>query len=451
VEWAGGGWTFAEWDRATDRMAASLRESGVRPGETVAAVLRRDADSLALLFAVSRVGGVLAPADPTWGDGEWQRFTSAVAPVAILGDESKAAWVGRAARQRPDLDLTDTHTVVWTSGSAGAPRGVRLSLSNHLASARAVSERLSLTRHDRWLASLPLSHVGGLGIIFRTVWTGACLVLSGDDFDAARLVRCLQMEQVSHLSLVPAMLHMALEAWQDPWPAELRCVLVGGAACPTALLDRALAAGVPVALTYGLTEACSQVATAPPERVRKRPGTVGRPLTGTRLRLTDEGEVLIRGPTVMQGYLNEKTGVSPWLDSWLRTGDLGRLDESGDLWVTGRLGSRIVTGGTNVHPQEVERVLSTHPGIAEAVVLGMPDPVWGEIVTAVVLLREGARPTETELARFCRDELSSPKRPRRWRLVTSLPRTSSGKPDRDALRRLVRDPKDSGDPLEGTC
>ncbi len=451
MEWDGGRWTYAEWDRAAERVAASLRDGGVEPGDTVAAVLRRDTESLAVLFAVHRAGGVLAPVDLTWGDREWRHFVSAVEPTAILGDETRASLLDRKLRERPHPDLTETHTLVWTSGSAGAPHGVRLSLSNHLASARAVAQRLSLTKDDRWLASLPLSHVGGLGIIFRALLTGARLVLSDDEFDAARVTQRLQAERVTHVSLVPAMLHMALEMWGDARPRVLRCVLLGGAACPASLLDRALAAGVPVALTYGLTEACSQVATAPPERVREKPGTVGRPLKGTRLRLTEEGEVLVSGPTVMQGYLNESIVRSPWLGSWLRTGDLGRLDDEGDLWVTGRLGSRIVTGGTNVDPQEVERVLGAHPGIEEAVVLGVPDPVWGEVVTAVVLQRKNTRLDEAQLAHFCGRELSSPKRPRRWRVVTSLPRTSSGKPDRDAVRRLVHGADYIGDQAEETC
>lgn len=432
-------------------MAASLSEAGIESGETVAVALRRDPESVATLFAVSRIGGVLAPVDPSWGDAERRRFVSSVAPAAVLGDETMASGLEHTARERPRPDLTDTHTLVWTSGSAGAPRGVRLSLSNHLASARAVTRRLGLTGEDRWLASLPLSHVGGLGIVFRAVSTGARLVLSDDEFEADRLTSHLRAGRVTHVSLVPAMLHMALETWTAAPPEGLRCVLVGGAACPPTLLDRALAAGVPVALTYGLTEACSQVATAPPERVREKPGTVGRPLEGTRLRLTEEGEILVSGPTIMQGYLTGSRAGEPWLDSWLRTGDLGRVDAEGDLWVTGRLGSRIVTGGANVDPQEVERVLEAHPGIQEAVVLGMPDPVWGEVVTAVILQRESTRLDEAQLAQYCRGELSSPKRPRRWRVVTSLPRTSSGKPDREAVRRLVRGADEIGDQAEEPC
>ena len=195
-----------------------------------------------------------------------------------------------------------------------------------------------------------------------------------------------------------------------------------------------------MALTYGMTETTSQVATAPPEFVRRKPGSAGPPLDGVELRVEapdgEEGEILVRGPVVAAGVLGE----GPLTDEggWLATGDLGRLDDDGHLWVTGRRSERIVTGGVNVDPVEVEAVLADHPGVAEAAVVGLPDPEWGERVTAAVVATEGAAPDEELLRRWLRERLAGPKVPKTVVVVAALPRNATGKVDRVALRPILR-------------
>jgi O-succinylbenzoic acid--CoA ligase len=307
---------------------------------------------------------------------------------------------------------------------------VELTVGNLLASARAAQERLGLRQDDCWFASLSLAHVGGLALVTRAAALGSTLHLSGR-FDPSTFLELAEAGAITHASLVPTMLHRILEGMGTRGaPRGLRCLLIGGAAAPGELVDRALAAGFPLALTYGLTEASSQVATAPPPLVREKPGTVGLPLPGVELRLTGEGEILVRGPTVAEGCAGE--------DGWLRTGDLGRLDEDGHLWVTGRLSDRIISGGVNVDPEEVATVLRTLPGVAEVAVVGLPEPEWGERVVVVVVRSPDPGATEEGIHRLSRAALSPAKRPRAIRFVDAIPLNVNGKVDREAIRDLFR-------------
>jgi O-succinylbenzoic acid--CoA ligase len=186
-----------------------------------------------------------------------------------------------------------------------------------------------------------------------------------------------------------------------------------------------------------MTQASSQIATAPPDLVRKKPGTVGAPLPGVEVRIDEGGEIFVRGATIARGY----SGSDPeqgFVDAvgWLRTGDLGWLDEEGHLWVTGRLSERIITGGVNVDPGEVERVLRTHPAVEDASVIGLADPEWGERVVAALEPVSGETPTLQEVEEFVRERLSAAKRPRQWLFVELIPRNPNGKVNRLRLEEL---------------
>lgn len=463
-----GRWSYAELDAAADRLAATLAPTAAPRGvdgrpPVIAAFLPPTPSAVAAVHGVPRTGAALAPLSPEWTPAELAGVLERLAPSLLLAGEATEAAAREAldlagieaelvrleeaargeapvrrprgeARDRPAGGGTAPHSVLSTSGTSGRPRLVPLTADNHLASARAAIERLGLGPADRWLASLSFAHVGGIAMAVRAAAAGSALVLRGR-FDAELWARELEEARVTHLSLVPTMLRRLTEARGGrPAPPRLACVLLGGAATDPATLERALAAGWPVALTYGLTETASQVATAEPSRVRAKPGTVGRPLRGTRVRIR-ANEIQVRGATTMAGYWDEPAPLAP--DGWLRTGDLGRLDEEGDLWVLGRRSARIVTGGVNVDPAEVEAVLAGHPGVAEVAVLGIPDPEWGERVVAVVERSHGGpapRKLAAELDRLCRGRLAGPKRPKTIRVVAKLPRTPTGKPDRRSLR-----------------
>jgi O-succinylbenzoic acid--CoA ligase len=254
---------------------------------------------------------------------------------------------------------------------------------------------------------MPLSHVGGLMVLLRSVVYGTTVVLAPPPFDAGDVAGRLNRGEATIASLVPTMLRRALDAGLHR-PKRLRVLLLGGGPADRALLERALDAGVPVAQTFGMTEATSQVTVSEPGD----PFTAGAALPGVSVTVADDGEVLVEGPVVAGG------GV-------LRTGDLGRLDDRGRLTIVGRKADTVVTGGENVAPAEVEAVLLAHPAVADAGVYGRPDPEWGEALVARVVLRDEA--ALEELAAWCRERLAGFKVPKAFEVADALPRTPSGK------------------------
>jgi o-succinylbenzoate---CoA ligase len=231
------------------------------------------------------------------------------------------------------------------------------------------------------------------------------------------------------VSVVSAMLERMLDDRQGRrYPPTLRCVLLGGGPAPLPLLERALALGAPVVQTYGLTETASQVVTLAPEDARRKVGSAGKPLLGTRLRITADREICVLGPSVSPGYLHHAPR-----DGWLQTGDLGYLDEEGYLYVLDRRDDLIVSGGENVYPAEVESALLSHPSVTQAGVFSLPDPDWGRVPAAAVVLAPGANVSAEDLRAFCRTRLAAYKVPREIVFRADLPRTASGKLLRRAL------------------
>lgn len=418
-------WTLADLEDAVEHRAEQLVADGVQPRRIHPVVLEPDDAGVRTLLALWRLGATPAPLNPRLTDREKHD-----AVASLEGREAEGAQV-----------------VLWTSGTAGRPRGVALSWAALAAHVDAASRHLGLDpARDAWLASLSLAHIGGLMVVVRALLTGSRLVALGTVgpevipglLTGVLLPAGAADRPVTHASLVPTQLLRLLDVTGDaPPPGTFRCLLLGGAQTPRALLDRALAAGWPVALTYGMTEMSSQVATALPEHVRAKPGTVGRTLPGVELRIAEDGEILVRGPARASAYL-DGTSVSDG-EGWYRTGDLGRLDEAGDLWVTGRRSDRIVSGGVNVDAAEVEEVLRGHPAVADACVAGIADEEWGEVVAACVVPVAGEFDLD-EVDGWLRERLSGPKRPRKWRFEAALPLNASGKVDRAAVRALLSAP-----------
>jgi len=396
--------SWAELHERAAGVAGALAGDGVRPGQRVALALPAGLDFAVALHAVLLLGAAVLPVDLRLAERER-------AERAAAADHVVDALPPPGGGVEPVADRDDAVALaVHTSGTTSAPKLVELTWANVTANALGSAIALGFDRRERWLCPLPLAHVGGLMVLMRSLVYGTAAHLLPPPFDADRAVDALMEDGITLASLVPTMLARMLDAGLCR-TRSLRAVLLGGAPADPALLTRAAAAGVPVAQTYGLTEACSQVTTSAPGE----PETAGWPLPGVQVELASDGEILVCGPTVAGG------GV-------LRTGDLGRFDARGRLTVVGRKADSIVTGGENVAPAEVEGVLLAHPAVAEAGVFGRPHPEWGEAVTARVLLRAGAGVTPDELRAFCGDRLARYKVPKAIELADGpLPRTASGK------------------------
>jgi O-succinylbenzoic acid--CoA ligase len=314
----------------------------------------------------------------------------------------------QALRSAPGrVSTPNTATVMYTSGTTAAPKPVELTVANWEANALGSAHALGSDPGERWLATMPLAHVGGLSILLRSCQYATTVVIhDGFDVDAVLIELMDPARAITLVSLVPTMLARLLDAGLAH-PPTLRWALLGGGPIAPGLLARARSLGVPVAPTYGMTEACSQIA------------TFGMPLRGIELSLNHDSEILVRGAVVAPGAIDA--------DGWLHTGDLGTIDHDGRLSIIGRKADTVVSGGENIAPAEVEAVLLEHPAVADAAVFARGDPEWGEVVVAKVVLRDTATVSESELQEFCALRLARFKVPKAVELVAALPRTPTGK------------------------
>jgi O-succinylbenzoic acid--CoA ligase len=434
-------WSYARLHASARFAAHELSARGAHRGERVAIALPAGLDFAQALHACLLLGAVAVPVDLRLSRSERARIADGAAVIVDepLGEGSPASAPPAAGTH----DLDATAVVIHTSGTTAQPRAVELTYGNILWSALGSAVALGLDARERWLCALPLSHVGGLSILLRSAIYATTAVVH-ERFELERVTHALQTRDVTLVSLVATTLARLLDAGLER-PPSLRCALTGGGPVPAALLARAHAAAVPVGLTYGLTESCSQATTTPIAQIAgagvgpdaagqavagRAAGdslTAGPPLFCTRLRIAPDGEILLAGPTVAPAAVAD--------DGWLHTGDLGELDRDGRLRVSGRKADTIVSGGENVAPAEVEAVLEAHPRVLEAAVLGRSDPQWGEAVSAIVVARPGAELSVEELRAHCAGALAAYKVPKHFVLAAEpLPRTRSGKLARGELR-----------------
>ncbi|MCY3778701.1 MAG: o-succinylbenzoate--CoA ligase [Chloroflexi bacterium] len=464
------GMSFAYANQYASRAcAAILRHTPLEPGDRAAILMKKPVPFILTLFALMRMRVVSVPLNTrlTASELAWQ-IQNVDCRLTICEPETRAlaGEAGANVMEMPNIDLEepapqygdfgmmnldDDFAIIHTSGTSGRPKAAILTYGNVYQSAVASALKLDTIRGEQWLCPLPLYHVGGLSIVFRSLNYGTAIeVLPPGPFDVRETNRILSEHPITIVSLVPTMLQRLLDAKTRPWNPRLRLILLGGEAPSPELLARCAAENLPIATTYGLTETASQVATAWPELVYRKPGTVGKPLDFTQVRIIDEGgddaapnvpgEVLVKGETVMRGYCNNPAATAKALrDGWLHTGDIGYLDEDGDLFILQRREDLIVSGGENIYPAEVEDVLRKHPAIAEAVVLALPDANWGQRVAAAIETRPGQSATVEEIRAFARNQLAGYKVPRQIVFVAALPRTASGKLQRREARKAFPD------------
>nr|WP_117365856.1 o-succinylbenzoate--CoA ligase [Natrarchaeobaculum sulfurireducens] len=487
-------WSYREFDDRVDAVASTLEATGLGRGDRLGVLMDTRPAFAVVCFAALRLGVTVVPLNVRETEPELvskadrttltalvcERDTEAVAlDVADAADAScysvddpdadRTQPVSIAPKREQSVDpvdvTRDTEAVImFTSGTSGEPKGVRLTIGNLVASATASAFRLGVDPDDRWLCCLPMYHMGGLAPVLRSTLYGTTVVVQRA-FDAESTARVIDARAVTGVSLVPTMVTRLLEAGWQP-PESLRSVLLGGAPASSELLERCRERSVPVYPTYGMTETASQIATATPEETQQYPGTVGQPLAFTDVSVVDDdgspvesgerGELVVSGPTVTPGYLESDHTTAAFTDRGLRTGDIGHRDQDGYLWISNRRSDRIVTGGENVDPGEVIEALCTHSRVEAAAVVGLPDEEWGERVAAVVVFdsspntgdsnagaTNGASETADDglavasLLAHCDGRLAGFKQPKTVAVTDALPRTASGTVDRDAVRALL--------------
>lgn len=458
-------WTYRELGERAGQAAGVLASFGVAPGDRVALVAQRpEVVALAVHAAVQR-GAILVPVNWRLSAREiaWQLEDAGIS--LLICDDAQRALASAVAEQGPGtwpvwdvsqpwpdasavfrdrIELDAVQAILYTSGTTGHPKGAMITYGNFLASALASALQLGVLPGDRWLVPMPLFHVGGLSVLMRSLIYGTTAV-AHERFSAEAVNRAIDEEGITLVSVVPTMLSRMLAGRGTPYPERLRCVLLGGSYAPKPLLERCQALRVPVAQSYGLTEATSQVCTLLPQDGLRKLGSSGKPLLPTEIRVVCEGrpaapgepgEIIVRGPTVTPGYWRRPDATANAIqDGWLYTGDIGFLDEEGYLYVLDRRTDLIVSGGENIYPAEVENAIAAHPGVLEAAVVGETDPEWGQVPVAfVVPVRPGAV-DEANLRAHLEGRLARYKVPKRFVWMEQLPRNASGK----LLRRSLRE------------
>ena len=477
LTWQGQTWTYHELQSGALSVAAGLRAWGLAPGERVALALDNGPEFVLAYLGLGWAGGVAVPVNTQYRAGELRHILTDAGAALVVGsgpavDEiatlradlpALRGWVV-VGTERADalpwssllvppqsLPLPDPASLallVYTSGTTGRAKGVMLSHANLAANIQAVSQAWGWTAADRLLLMLPLFHVHGLGVgLHGTLTNGASVDLRAR-FDPLEALTTLASGEVSLFFGVPTMYSRLLAQAQthpDLRPQGVRLFVSGSAPLsPDVFQAVERVFGQTILERYGMTE--TGMLTTNPLQGPRRAGTVGRPFPGQAVLVGAPGQpappgevgaVWTRGPNVFSGYWqNPEATRAAFEGEWFNTGDLGFLDEDGVLTLVGRARELIITGGFNVYPREVEETLLTHPGVAEAAVIGLPDPDLGEKVVAVVVTRPDApTPSADELMEYCRAHLAPYKKPRQVEFAASLPRNAMGKIRKDVLQR----------------
>ncbi|MGW5573227.1 class I adenylate-forming enzyme family protein [Nocardia thailandica] len=444
--------------RFLDRVLAAasvLHAAGVRRGDVVAVVLPNRVELVVVLFAAWRLGAAVTPVNPGLTDDDIGFQIADARAMVVVGDPARAGTtLDVAALARPAGPVAaaaqgdGVALIIYTSGTTGRPKGVVLDHHNLSAMCAMVIGALGLDHTDHSLLILPLFHVNGIVVsVLSPLLAGGHTTVAGK-FSATGFFDLVERVRPTFFSGVPAVYAMLVAQPSDARPdtSSLRLAICGAAPMPAELIARFEDRfGVPVVEGYGLSEGTC-ASTLNPVAGQRKPGTVGLPLPGQRVTVVDpdgtelpagaRGEVVVSGPTVMRGYLGRPEETAKTVrDGRLHTGDVGYFDPDGYLVLVDRIKDMIIRGGENLYPKEIENALYAHPAVHEAAVVGVPDPVLGEVPVAHVVTTDAV--TAAELTEHCRARLAAFKVPAAIVLTTELPRNPVGKIDKKRLRALA--------------
>ncbi|WP_236794427.1 class I adenylate-forming enzyme family protein [Amycolatopsis sp. GM8] len=486
--------TWAELDERTNRLANGLRQRGIGKGDRVGLIAPNCREYLEIVIAGFKLGAITVPLNHRLTAGELGYIIGHSGCSAVIAHATFAETTAKALDDLPARDVVrvgfepgfgevlqalysddvadsdvavesdDVAFICYTSGTTGRPKGAMLTHGNVLATAHYRNIADDLGQTARLYLPAPLAFTGTLVMLWAVTYVGGGLTVLDTVSDARRSLEVVERHRITHFTAVPVI-------WEgmrrDPDFARfdlscLRTCLTGGAAVSEAFLESMWAAGLPVRNAYGLTEGASSTTWQSLDDCRHRPGSVGRAGIHNRIRVVDHacaelvdvpagdvGEVVVKGPEVMLGYWEDPAATTATLvDGWLRTGDLGRLDKEGFLFIVGRSKDMFISGGINVYPAEIEGVLEQIPGVAECAVIGVGDEKWGETAAAIIHPAADAGLEPAAIREHCKTHLADYKLPRYVVLRPSpLPRNMSGKVLKWQLAEEYSDPASLGPPL----
>jgi len=475
--------SFADLDDRVNRLANALSDSGVGKGEKVAVLSYNSHRVVEAYFACHKLGAVVVPVNFRMVEEEVRYILSDSEAHTLLfgegfggmaenikGDGAVSLAVdmdggtegfaedyeqlissGDPGELPVEVDDDDDVFIMYTSGTTGFPKGAVLTHKNLWMNTANWSMEMQVTGDSVWLSGLPLFHIGGVDGVLPFVYLGGTNVLTpSGGFDPEEMLRLMEAEEVTHCYFVPAQWQQFLEFDLSRYDLRsLRKALWGASIAPMQVLEGMAEAfpAVEIINAFGQTEMSSNTTFLKGEDAVRKMGSVGLPAVNVEIRIVDDenkdvpegevGEIVYRGPTVFKSYHNNpKATAEVFEGAWFHSGDLVRRDEEGYIYVVDRKKDMFISGGENIYPAEVERVIATHPAVAEVSVIGVPHEKWGETPKALVVPNEGERLTKGGVVQHCREHLAGYKKPTYVAFVDELPRNAAGKVLRRELKRL---------------
>jgi fatty-acyl-CoA synthase len=473
--------SYKAFNRRADAMAHALRHRfGIQKGDRIAVLAHNSSDILELFFAVGKLGAILVPinfrlvarevkyilenseAKVLFFGPDFAEMVRGLLPEVnvdyivpfeadpiLTSYEELLTSADGAVPEPAEIALDDAHVILYTSGTTGSPKGAVLTHGSITWNAINTQVGWDLTHDDITITHTPFFHTGGLNVLTTPLIHRGGTIVVAKQFDAGKTLEIIERERVTVLFAVPTMFQMMIEhpGFAGTDMSSVRFFISGGAACPVSLIEAYSATGVTFKQGYGLTEAGPNCFTLDAKDAVRKAGSVGFPNMHIDVRVVDEagqdvpagtpGELLIRGPHVCKGYWkNAEATAAAIKDGWLSTGDVVQRDEEGYFYIVDRKKDLFISGGENVYPAELEKLLAGHPAIAEAAVIGIPDEKWGEVGRAIVVTRPGHTLTDKDVVGFLADKLAKYKLPKSVLFVAELPRNSTGKVTKPALREL---------------
>lgn len=460
--------TQLTYEQAHNRIAYIQKKCesfGINAATNVAILASNSLEYILLIFALNRINAVVIPLNMRWSPFEWKNALQQARSTVLFSDHSVMTDIDmpdimyfsmnefkdlnhvhiEQTAHTPSIDFHNVSSILFTSGSAGEPKGVVLTNGNHYYNAMASNSNLPLNPQNCWLLSLPLYHVGGMAILYRAALAGAAVAVLSS-FDAENQIDAVLQHGCTHISCVPVMLHRFIQMNnRQLFPKSLQHILLGGGPVSPHLIEEIQSLNLPVCTTYGMTETASQISCLKPGSYA-RLHTAGEPLEFSEVMILDkqgepvpvnmEGEIAVRGPIVSPGYVSQNPEEAAPPHTWFRSGDTGFLDADGYLTVLGRMDDMFISGGENIYPAEIEQTALRFQDVMDCRILVVENAEWGKRPVLFVETQQGPEFNTEKLHTFLGQTLPKLKMPDLIFSLQSIPRTSTGKIDRNALYNI---------------